>query len=161
MYGSTAEFDKAIRMSTGQQKSDSVPETYVGFGQNKKFHIIARSVYKVIFPKDTDRAYLNLVTHELTHLFHIAYLDGHEEKMGPVWFYEGFACLVADQYPGAPPPSREQISKITINPTRGDYQIYVAILRLLAKRKSIRALLAEASEAEFSRDVGALLTQPK
>ena len=33
--------------------------------------------------------YEKLIAHELAHAYHIQLLDGDEESMGPVWFYEG------------------------------------------------------------------------
>lgn len=150
LYGTKESFDKMVSNSSDWPKGTKVPSTYVGLGQKRKFHVISWDAYKTIHPNDSALEYQKLITHELTHLLHIAYLKGREDDMGPMWFFEGFACFVADQYPNSPMPSKENLNEILSDKKRASYMDYVAVFRSLAKKKSVTKLLQEASSKDFS-----------
>ncbi|MGZ3774310.1 MAG: hypothetical protein ACXVCN_11365 [Bdellovibrio sp.] len=77
--------------------------------------------------------------------------------MDPIWFYEGFACLVAQQFPNEPLPTKEKIKEILESSERGSYKHYSAILHELIKSKSIKDLLDHAHDSDFSKQVEFLL----
>ncbi len=57
-----------------------------------------RKEYAEIYPEGIeDKSFEKLLTHEMAHRLHIRILDGNEEAMGPIWFFEGFAIYIADQ----------------------------------------------------------------
>lgn len=159
LYGSKSNFDKMLSSSKDWPKDVPVPKTYVGVGQDKIFHVVSWTAYKAIHPEDQYRDYQKVITHELGHLFHVAYLKGEDDKMGPIWFYEGFACLIADQYPEANLPPKEKVLDILKNPTRGNYKVYAAILRAIVKKRPIAKLLDQAENPKFSEDVENFLEQ--
>jgi|GEM_PF-618795 len=157
IYDSKADFDAMVKSAPDWPAGTTVPKTYVGFGQNKTIFAVSWQVYKAIHPDEVYEDYRKVIQHELVHLFHIAYLHEEENKMGPVWFYEGFACLVAKQYPDAALPSKDRLSAILMNPNRGDYRQYVAIVRTIFAKKPIKSLLDTASGQTFSENAGELL----
>lgn len=150
LYGSKTDFDKMISTAPNWPKATAVPKNYVGMGDNKTLHIVSWESYKTIHPEDTIEDYKKLLTHELAHLLHIAFLEGREDDMGPMWFFEGFACLVADQYPDSKLPNSARIREVLNAPERGNYKDYVSIMRKLNERKSVLDLLRDAKKANFT-----------
>lgn len=157
VYGTKSSFDKLIESSPAWKAGSKVPATYVGFGEKKEFFIISWSAYQGIHPNESRTEYEKLLVHEISHLFHTAYLKGGDDRMGPVWFYEGFACFVANQYQDAVLP--KDFAPIINAPERSSYRDYVAIVRELHKRHSIRELLNKAHEKDFNRWAIAALRQ--
>ncbi len=149
-YESKSKFDKMISTHSSWPKGTPVPATYVGVGLKKEFHVVSWDAYKVIHPADAERDYHKLLVHELTHLLHIAALDGREDDMGPMWFFEGLACFAADQYPNAPNLSRKRIEEILSDTKRGSYAEYVAAFRRLTKKESLSALIKKAGSKDFT-----------
>lgn len=149
VYGTKSSFDKFIETSPDWKTGAKVPATYVGFGEKKEFFVVSWSSYQAVHPADTREEYRKLLIHEIAHLFHSAYLNGSDDKMGPVWFYEGFACFAANQYQGAVLPKNFDL---VINaPDRGSYRDYVAIFRELRKKHSVHDLLDKAHTKDFNR----------
>lgn len=151
LYGTKAAFDDFMKSQPGWQKNRDVPKSFVGGGESKKFHVVSWNVYKNIFPEAAIVDYPKLITHELTHLFHISYLEGKEDNVGPIWFYEGFACLVAQQFLDEPLPSNEKIKDILKSPERGNYKLYASILRKLSHSISLKDLLDGGHNSDFSK----------
>ncbi len=148
VYDSKSSFDKFIEASPGWKTGSKVPATYVGFGEKKEFFVVSWKAYQEIHPNDSRKEYEKLIVHEIAHLFHAAYLKGDEDKMGPVWFYEGFACVVAGQYPDASLP--QDFASVINAQNRASYKDYVAIFRELLKKYSIRELLDKANDKNFN-----------
>lgn len=97
-------------------------------------------------------AWMRLVAHELAHRFHVEILGGDEEAMGPVWFYEGFATLVAGQAldEGLRFESAQQAlaaARDAASPLV--YRRYVAAVRYFAARLPVPELVARAGKPDF------------
>lgn len=151
LYGTKEAFDDFMKSQPDWPKNTDVPKSFVGVGESKKFHVVSWKVYKNIFPEATIDDYQRLITHELTHLFHISYLKGKEDNMGPIWFYEGFACLVAHQFSDEPLPTNEKIREILRSPERGNYKLYSSILHELLHTMTVKDLLDHAHDPDFSK----------
>jgi len=161
VYSSKEDFDRMILDSPDWPKNTLVPKTYVGVGQKKSLHVISWSGYSKIHPNDAYEDYRKLLSHELAHLLHVAYLKGNEDLMGPTWFFEGFACFVAGQYLGGKLPDHTTMIGAMSNPKRGSYRTYAAILNRLSKLKPIRYFLDHAADADFSEISESLLSSHK
>lgn len=148
VYGTKSSFDSFIEASPGWKAGAKVPATYVGFGEKRALFVISWTAYQGVHPSDSHSEYEKLIVHEIAHLFHAAYLKNNEDKMGPVWFYEGFACVVADQYKDATLP--KDFASVINSPERASYRDYVAIIRKLRKKYSVRELLDKASDKNFN-----------
>lgn len=158
-YESKAEFDKMISAQPSWPKGVIVPTTYAGVGLKKEFHVVSLEAYQRIHPTDTADDYRKLLVHELIHLLHIAVLDGREDDMGPIWFFEGLACFAADQYSKSPELPRQRIDEILNDTNRGSYANYAAMLRGLVKKESVTDLIKKASAKDFSEWAKRALTE--
>jgi|GEM_PF-589575 len=106
--------------------------------------------YKRLRPEyaRTNKAWSKLLAHEMFHQLHIR-LVGTEEKMGPKWFYEGFAMHAAGQRFGKAIMSIEEAVKATRAESRGSYAKYIAAFEFFLKRIDLNLMLQQASEQDF------------
>lgn len=158
IYESKSSFDNLIKSSSEWKAQTKVPATRLGFGKNREFFVVSWAAYQGVHPRDSRSEYEKLMVHEIAHLLHIAYLKGDDEKMGPIWFYEGFACFVANQYPDAALP-KDPSSVINL-PEGASYRDYVAIFRALRKKYSVRELLHKANDKKFNDWAISTLQEP-
>lgn len=150
-------FDNALKnLSNGQMKS--VPKSFVAVMDNRVLRVIAWKAYQQIHPDETLQDYEKLLTHEMAHQLHVDILKGDQDRMGPVWFYEGFSVLAAQQYESFSADSnsmREAISNIE----RGNYKVYGSILRKILKTKNLSILVDGASKVNFNSEVLMMLQE--
>jgi hypothetical protein len=90
--------------------------------------------------------------HELAHRLHVRLVDGHEDRMGPMWFWEGFATYVADQFPGNKPLTEAQMQQVVEAKERGSYRKYNAVFNHYLKQKnvSLADFVKHAGEPDFN-----------
>lgn len=156
IFATKLAFDKKIiQLSEGQMTT--VPKTYVGVADKKVLRVVSWSEYKKVHTQDSLIEYEKLLTHEMAHQLHIELLNGDENLMGPVWFFEGFAVIAADQYSDFQMTDRKKVVEIIQSPSRGDYKAYGAILREIVKSKTLPELVEMAKSSEFNSKVLALL----
>ena len=102
VFTSKSDFDKAINVpatnGTDARFKGSVPSTVVGAIVGDALFVVSEPLYFQTFPGHVERDYEKLLTHELAHRYHQDLVDGDADAMGPIWFFEGFATLAADQY---------------------------------------------------------------
>jgi hypothetical protein len=96
-------------------------------------------------------AYARLLAHEMAHRLHIAVLDGDEERMGPAWFYEGFAVVASGDLVGLEVATADDLWRHVRAEGAGAYAHYAAALRFLAARVRLQELVARAGDAGFER----------
>ena len=84
----------------------------------------------------------------MAHRLHIRILEGDEDAMGPIWFYEGFAIYAAGQFETFSLDSTE-IWKIVRSTERESYRKYGAVFRYFLKMVSIRELIEHAGKDDF------------
>jgi hypothetical protein len=96
--------------------------------------------------------YEKLITHELSHVFHILILNGDEDKMIPIWFFEGFPVTVAKQLEFFEwSPTKDQAFLVMEEPSRGDYRQYGWLVRQLLKKHDIKTLVSRAGDKDFNK----------
>lgn len=93
--------------------------------------------------------YVKLLTHELIHLLHIRLVDGKEDEMGPMWFFEGFAVMGSKQLENFEWPAFQKEFVEILDPKRGDYRKYGFAVRNLARKQEISELVQRARRADF------------
>jgi len=108
-------------------------------------------LYKNTYPEgDEKNGFQKLIEHEIAHRLHIRILHGNEDAMGPIWFYEGFAIIAADQFAELKSNlSKEEMWNIMKNPKRISYIDYSFILRYLLQKKSLQILVDKAGTQGF------------
>lgn len=157
VFPTKGEFDNALKtLSNGQMKS--VPKNFVAVMDNRILRVVSWKTYQQVHPSETLQDYEKLLTHEMAHQLHVDILKGNENKMGPVWFYEGFAVLAAQQYESFKADSKSMSEAIS-NAERGNYKVYGSILRKILKTKSLSTLVEEASKANFNSEVLKMLQE--
>jgi len=142
-----------------QVHKNKILPTFVGTMHHRHLYLMIEPYYlHVSTPADSFEAYEKLVTHELAHQYHVFLLNGDEDKMGPMWFFEGFATTVANQYTEKiASVKRSDIQELMFTEERSSYVVYRAIFDRLVRHKSVSSLLQEASSEDFSKGIFELI----
>ena len=81
---------------------------------------------------------------------HIRILDGDEDAMGPIWFFEGFAILAADQFRDKiEVPEESEMLGIINCKERTSYKRYGDVIRYLIKKVPLPELVRMAGREDF------------
>jgi len=107
--------------------------------------------YERLRPEYThiDKAWTRLLAHEIIHQLHIRIVR-HENRMGPKWFYEGFAMYAAGQrITDYQPSSIEEITEAMHTESRGAYAKFEAVFEYFLKRFELKLLLKRAARHDF------------
>lgn len=140
---------------------EDVPDTFGGVATNDRFFLASPDLFRTTWDKLygaatwEERTYHRLMLHELTHTAHAQYAAkvlGDEEKMGPSWFFEGFACYSAGQFSEQPALSKadfaRQLAEIQAGKKVG-YQTFARMVYTLAAKVPVPLLLRHAGDPEF------------
>ena len=98
-----------------------------------------------------DNGWVRILAHEYVHLLHELIVGGDPARLGPEWFFEGFACVGAGQrlgrsFVGAAPAA--VIAALAVE-GRQRYAVYDAAVRFFAGRHGLPALIANAAATDF------------
>lgn len=128
---------------------EDFPEKISAVINNRKLYILSPKAYLRVYPQgDENNAYEKLITHELAHQLHLRILDGREDLMGPIWFYEGFAIFAADQFQNYK-LKESKIEEVIKSKKRISYKYYGAVIRYLLKKTSLKKLLEKSKSKDF------------
>lgn len=152
-------FDQAVINLFGLSQSETIPSTYVAIIEHDQLLIVTPELYWEIYPDGReDLAYEKLICHELAHRLHIRLLNGDEDRMGPMWFFEGFATLAADQFSGqAIQVTFSDIEAVWNQTQRGSYRVYNQIIKYCLQFATLPQLLEQASESNFENWLRSLI----
>ena len=128
-----------------------LPDTICAFLEKKILAVVTPELYAKIYPQgqETD-CYTKLFVHEIAHRLHIRILKGDEEKMGPQWFFEGFAIYVADQFANSTLQlSSDRMKKIVSAKEQADYETYKAVFCYYLDSYPLNKLLSDAGKEDF------------
>ena len=136
-----------------------LPETYCGALEKRTLLVVSPEYYSKVYPEGIEtNSYEKLLTHEIAHRLHIKILKGDEEAMGPIWFYEGFAMFVADQFSKSEVKlSKEEMIEIMNNPDRGSYSNYCYIFRYFVNKVPLKEMIFKAKNVNFNEELILLL----
>ena len=114
-------------------KKNEILPSYVGTIVNHALFIMDKEYFLIQNPSYIgDSEYIKLIAHELAHEYHIFLLDGNENDMGPIWFYEGFATAVANQYEDQDKSySKEKIKEVILTNDRNSYAVYRRLFEII------------------------------
>ncbi len=132
--------------------SIEIPATLSAVLENRELLLISPELYAKDYPDGIeDNSYEKLMCHEMVHRLHVRILNGDEDKMGPVWFYEGFAIYGSNQFENINIElSESEISEILKSEKRIDYKKYGFIIRNFLKSKTLNDLVQNAHKDGFS-----------
>lgn len=151
VYADKAAFDHDLLEICGLETTLEIPKTYCAALEQGVLMSVSPELYRRLYPEgDEENAFEKLLTHEMAHRLHIRLLDGNEEAMGPVWFYEGFALYAAGQLEQAAPHlETSEIWAVVSAEERMDYRRYVTAFRYFLDKAAIHQLIEMAGKAEF------------
>lgn len=152
IFDNKKDFDREFLMKAGVDTSIILPKTYVGTIEKRTLFLVTPEMYTEAFPEGIEKnSYEKLITHEFAHRFHIRVLKGEESRMGPIWFFEGFAVFAADQFSETKVNlSKKKIFEIMINPQRGNYIYYGKMFRLFEREVPLQQLVDSAQNENFN-----------
>lgn len=152
IFDSKNDFDKTLLKLSGMDTAIQLPKTYSACLENRVLLSVSPELYITNFPEGKeDKYYEKLLAHEIAHRLHIRILNGIEDDMGSVWFYEGFAIYAADQLNDTGNElTPEEMWKIINSTVRGSYKNYGTIIRHFAQKTSIETLVKKAGEKDFT-----------
>lgn len=143
-------FDRALINLSGLPAPTAFPLTYSAALEERVLLSVSPALYRQNYPDgDEDAAFEKLLAHEMAHRLHIRILGGNEEAMGPIWFYEGFACLAAGQFEEDPPPAASEVWDTLSATGRGNYRTYGGVIRHFLRKASLRRLVERAGTPDF------------
>ena len=113
--------------------------------------VLTPELYALVQPRygAAPGAFARLLAHEMAHRLHIAVLQGDEERMGPPWFYEGFAVVASGDLVGLEVATADDLWRHTRAEGEGAYAHYAAALRFLAARIPLPELVERAGDVGF------------
>lgn len=152
IFDSKTAFNNTLLKLAEADTSIELPETYCAALEKRTLVAVSPEFYAQVYPEGIEEdSYEKLLTHEIAHRLHIRILNGREEAMGPVWFYEGFALFAADQFKKSKVIlDKNEMFELMKNPERGSYEKYNYIFRYFAKRIALSELIAKAKDDDFN-----------
>ena len=102
IYDDHGAFVQAALRTAGADSSTELPKAFSACLEKGIFFSVSPQVYNRIYPEGgEEKAFEKLIAHEMAHRLHVRILEGNEERMGPIWFFEGFALHAAGQFEDA------------------------------------------------------------
>jgi hypothetical protein len=151
IYDTKDGFDKRMRSFSPDETNAKIPKTFSACIEKGIFAAVSPEIYVENYADGREPdAYEKLMTHELAHRLHVRICKDDEDKMGPVWFYEGFAIYVADQLNlNRPKLSTAEIWSILDASERGSYAKYNVVFRYFLKDAPLPEYVQRAGEPGF------------
>jgi len=148
-------FDKTFLILSEMDTLTVLPASYCAALEKRTLTAMSPEYYAKIYPDGVEaNSYEKLITHEIAHRLHIKILAGDEEAMGPIWFYEGFAIYVADQFSKSNLKlSKQEMIEIMQNPERGSYLKYNFIFRYFVEKMPLKELILKAKNKNFNEEL--------
>jgi hypothetical protein len=152
IFDDKALFNRTLLKLAGEDSTLELPDTYCAALEKRVLIVMSPEYYAKVYPEGVEeQSYVRLLTHEIAHRLHIRILNGDEEAMGPIWFYEGFAIYAANQFSQSNLElSKEEMIMVMQNPERGSYVQYNFIFRYFARRTPVQELIEKAKEKTFN-----------
>ncbi|MBN1620075.1 hypothetical protein JW890_05075 [candidate division WOR-3 bacterium] len=153
IFDDKKKFNSELALLAGIEGGVELPDTYCAALENNILIAMTPEFYAMVYPEGVEEeSYEKLLAHEIAHRLHIRILNGDEDAMGPVWFFEGFALFAADQFKNNDIDfSKKEITAVIDNPERGSYRKYADVFRLFLNKISLKELLFKAGKSDFNK----------
>lgn len=151
IYDKKEDYDKHLYKLEPELEGKPIPKTFTAGIEQDVFFAVSPEICDQVFPQGREKdSYIKLILHELAHRLHVRILKGQEQKMGPVWFYEGFAVHAADQYLQASPKlTKQEIWEIVEAKQRGSYLKYRTVFEHFLQKHTLNELVHHAGNPDF------------
>ena len=152
IFGKQRDFITYLKDNLNADPSQ-LPKTISACLEDQIFLAVSDRTYSEIFPEGIeDEAYSKLITHEMAHRLHIRILQGHEEKMGNIWFFEGFAIYAAEQFERKSyDTTKQKVEQIIFGKERTSYLDYATVFYNLAEKFSVNDLIERSYKPNFEQ----------
>lgn len=154
-------FDEAVLEAFNLDKNYIIPRTAVAVVAGDELLMVPPNIYLELYPQGYEKDFfIKLKVHELAHVLHIRILGGNEDKMGPKWFYEGFAVYAAEQFTEYKIQlSMDEICTIISSDKDVSYQAYKEVIVRVLEKADLATLVEQAGETDFSVKINRLLVE--
>ncbi|HXX88238.1 MAG TPA: hypothetical protein VEH86_07335 [Candidatus Acidoferrum sp.] len=151
IFDTKADFDSALRDIAQLPVSTVFPKTYSAVLECRVLMAVSPERYAENYPEGIEEnSYEKLLAHEIAHRLHVRILEGNEEAMGPIWFFEGFAIYAAEQFKEFTyEPTKTEIQEILRSSERRSYRNYGGVFRFFAKKVAVREMILHAAKEDF------------
>jgi hypothetical protein len=153
IYDTKDGWDNRMRQFYATDAPAEIPKTFSAAIEKEVFFSVSPEVYFANYPDGRlePDAFIKLMTHELAHRLHVRICKGDEERMGPIWFFEGFAIYAADQLNlNKPKLTEADIWSIVDAKERGSYKKYNVVFRHFLRGMSLPEYVEKAGEQHFT-----------
>lgn len=153
------QFNLNLLILAGADTAYELPDTYCAALEKRTLLAVSPELYTKVYPEGVEeQSYTKLLTHEIAHQLHVRILNGDEEAMGPIWFYEGFATFAADQFSDSDIQlSQAEMKRIMAEPERGSYLKYNYVFRYFESKIGLKELINNAKKEDFNESLISLL----
>lgn len=151
IYDTKQAFDNRLRESFNMEASAVIPSTYSAILEEKILMSVSPKLLSENYPDGIeDNHFAKLIAHEIAHRLHVRILNGNEDAMGPIWFFEGFAVYASDQFHNTLPTITDsKLIEIINSKERGSYKLYGAVFHRLAISCLVPEMIARAADENF------------
>ena len=148
---SKEEFDSIVKELLKIDFATELSKSFSACLENRTLISVSPVVFAVIYPEGAeDKSFEKLLTHEIAHRLHIRILNGNEDAMGPIWFFEGFAIYAANQFSNSNIElSENEIWEIVESTERGSYEKYAFVFRYFINKAPLNELVIKAGDDNF------------
>jgi len=155
IFDNKEKFNLTLLRLTKTDESVKLPDTYCAALENRTLLTVTPEYYSKVYPDGIENnSFEKLLTHEIAHRLHIRILNGNEEAMGPIWFYEGFAMYAANQFTGSDVVlTKKEIIDLMNEPERGSYKKYIYIFRYFVGKIPLKELVSKAKNKDFNEEM--------
>ncbi|MGD9707196.1 MAG: hypothetical protein AB7V07_05940 [Candidatus Delongbacteria bacterium] len=145
-------FDRTLLGLCEMDPGMVLPDSYCGALEERNLIVVSPEYYANVYPQGIEPdSYVKLLTHEICHRLHVRILNGDEEAMGPVWFFEGFAIFAADQFTQSKLKlTEDEIWSIVENSERGSYEKYSHVFKYFVNRIPLKELVINAKRKDIN-----------
>ena len=153
IYDNKAEFDQYIIDHFKLDPRTKLPNSYSAGLEKRLLFAVSPRLYSTNYPQGVEKDfYEKLLSHEILHRLQIRRLNGNEDSMGPIWFFEGFATWASGQFAGKYPLLTKQDRQRILQQTkRGKYQEYGALFHYYTQRIPLEELIDHAGQPNFNQ----------
>jgi hypothetical protein len=153
IFDSKETFNNTVISVLEADTSLKLPYSFSAALEKRILMVVSPEIYLDIYPQGTNEEnyFEKLLIHEISHRLHVRILNEDEDAMGPIWFFEGFAIFMANQFANSEIKlSEDEIYEIVDGKKGGDYEKYGYCFKYFLAKSDIYTLIDKAGDENFS-----------
>lgn len=151
IYDKKEDYNRRIIELMGICPETIIPDTFSAGLEKRVLVVVSPEIYAKNYPIGVEDSFFEkIMCHEIVHRLHVRILNGDEDAMGPIWFFEAFAIYGSDQFTGRYPKlSKKEVWEIVEATERGSYIKYASVLEYFMKDLSFKEMVKKAGDKDF------------